>query len=80
MTLPQAVVYSDAGQESERLCSLLDSLGTKYILLTEDEQFTAAQFKAEFGEGAQYPQFAYGYRHIGGLKDALHFFQIQGSI
>ena len=78
--MEQAVVYSNGGQECERLLSLLDSLGTKYILLTEDEHFTAKQFIPEFGEDAQYPQFAYGYSHIGGLKEALHFFKIQGSI
>ena len=42
----------------------------EYVL---DQDFTNKQFKAEFGEEAQYPQISIGLKHRGGLKETLQF-------
>ena len=34
----------------------------------------------EFGEEAEYPQVNVGFRHIGGLKDTLHYCQQEGLL
>jgi len=70
-----SILYTDGGQESERIRQLLQSLGGEYLEYTLGKHFTAAQFRAEFGEDAEYPQVSIGYEHIGGLKDALHYLQ-----
>lgn len=75
-----AVLYTNGGQESERAAQLLRSLGGEYLEYTLGKEFTDAQFRAEFGEEAEYPQVSIGYQHIGGLKDTLHYFQERGLL
>ena len=75
-----AVLYTDGGQESERVRQLLLSLGGEYLEYTLGKEFTERQFHAEFGEKATYPQVSIGYQHIGGLKDTLHYLQEEDLI
>ena len=75
-----AVLYTDGGQESERIRQLLLSLGGEYLEYTLGKDFTQRQFTAEFGEEATYPQVSIGYEHVGGLKDTLHYLQDRGLI
>ena len=74
------VLYTDGGQESERIRQLLLSLGGEYLEYTLNEDFTERQFLAEFGPTAQYPQVSIGTEYIGGLKDTLHYLQDEGLI
>ena len=76
----QALVYGNGGQESERAVMVLEACGqdVRQFLLGID--FTHKQFKAEFGDEAEYPQVSIGYEHIGSLKDALHYFTEKGII
>ena len=73
--MKQALVYSNGGQESERAVMVLEACGqdVRQFLLGID--FTHKQFKAEFGEEAEYPQVNVGFRHIGGLKETLNYFK-----
>ena len=73
-----AVLYTNGGQESERAAQLLRSLGGEYLEYRLGKDFTQRQFDIEFGPSAEYPQVAIGLRHIGGLKDTLHYLQDQG--
>ena len=75
-----AVLYTNGGLESDRARQLLLSLGGEYLEYTLDRDFTERQFRAEFGEEAEYPQVSIGVEHIGGLKDTLHYFQERGLI
>ena len=56
----QALVYGNGSQESERAKMVLEACGqdVRQFLLGVD--FTHKQFKAEFGEEAEYPQVAIG--------------------
>ena len=69
------VLYSNGNQECERAKTLLESLHIQIQEYKLDNHFTERSFVSEFGEEAEYPQVAIGYKHIGGLKDTLHFFQ-----
>ena len=74
------ILYTDGGQESERIRQLLLSLGGEYLEYTLGSDFTEKQFRSEFGSTAQFPQVSIGYEHIGGLKDTLHYLQDEGLI
>ena len=67
------ILYTDGGQESERIRQLLQSLGGEYLEYLVGVDFSDRQFRAEFGSEAEYPQVTIGYRHIGGLKETLHY-------
>ena len=69
------VLYSNGSQECERAKTLLESLHIQIQEYKLDNHFTERSFVSEFGEEAEYPQVAIGYKHIGGLKDTLHFFK-----
>ena len=69
------VLYSNGNQECERAKTLLESLHIQIQEYKLDNHFTERSFVSEFGDEAEYPQVAIGYKHIGGLKDTLHFFQ-----
>ena len=69
------ILYTDGGQESERIRQLLQSLGGEYHEYLCGVDFSDRQFRAEFGSEAEYPQVAIDDKHIGGLKDALHWLQ-----
>ena len=76
--MKQALVYSNGGQESERAVMVLKACGqdVRQFLLGID--FTHKQFKAEFGEQAEYPQVAIGINHRGTLKETLKFMSDTG--
>ena len=75
-----SVLYTDGNQECDRIRMLLKSLGGEYLEYTLGRHFTESDFQAEFGPEAQYPQITIGYEHIGGLKEALHYFQREGLL
>ena len=77
MTRMTAVLYTDGNQECERIRMLLRSLGGEFLEYGLGEHFTEEQFFDEFGTDATYPQVTIDGRHIGSLKETLHFFQRQ---
>ena len=74
----QALVYGNGGQESERAVMVLEAVGqdVKEFLLGVD--FTHKEFKAEFGDEAEYPQVAIGLDHRGTLKETLNYMSEKG--
>jgi len=74
------VIYSNGGQECERISSLLKSLGGEFLEYKLNEHFTQRGFESEFGKGAEYPQINIGYKHVGGLKETLQYFQQKAII
>ena len=76
----QAVIYSNGSQECERMAALLDSLGGEFLEYKLNHHFTQRSFENEFGEEATYPQVAIGSKHVGGLKDTLHYMSEQGML
>ena len=76
--MTQALVYGNGSQESERAKMVLEACGqdVKQFLLGVD--FTHKQFKAEFGEEAEYPQIAIGLNHRGTLKETLKYMSDNG--
>ncbi len=75
MSRMTAVLYTDGNQECERIRMLLSSLGGEFLEYGLGEHFTHSQFVSEFGSDATYPQVTIDGRHIGSLKETLHFFQ-----
>ena len=69
------VLYTNGNQECERAKSLLESLQIQIQEYKLNHHFSERGFIAEFGEEAEYPQVNVGFRHIGGLKDTLHYFK-----
>ena len=75
----RAVIYSNDNQECERAESLLKSVqfsGHDISVYHVGQDFSETGFKSEFGEKAEYPQITIdsdGARHVGSLKDLLHF-------
>ena len=67
------ILYTNGGQESERVQQLLKSLDGEFHIYSLDKDFTDKQFRSEFGSESEYPQVAIGYQHIGGLKETLHY-------
>jgi len=73
---PQVVIYTkEENQECERLVSLLRHIEWEYMEYVQGVDYTEREFRLEFGDGAEYPQVAVGYEHIGGLKDFLNHFK-----
>ena len=74
----QALIYSNGSQECERAKMLLEAVheDTKEFLL--DNDFTDKQFRAEFGDDAEYPQVAIGLNHRGTLKETLKYMSEHG--
>jgi hypothetical protein len=72
--LMKAIIYSNRNQECERAQSFLESCHLdETIVYYLDKDFTIQQFTDEFGEGSEFPQIAIGMKHIGSLKDTLHY-------
>ena len=69
----QAWIYSNGNQECERAAMLLKSIHNDFHEYILGEDFTESQFKAEFGEAAEYPQIAIGVKHRGSLKETLNY-------
>ena len=74
------VVYSNGSQECDRAKSLLESLGGEFLEYRLNNHFTQRSFESEFGPGAPYPQIAIGAKHIGDLKDTLHYCSEKGLL
>ena len=74
----QALIYSNGSQESERAKMVLEACGqqVKEFLLGVD--FSDKQFRAEFGNDAEYPQVAIGLNHRGNLKETLKYMSDAG--
>ena len=75
-----AVIYSNGSQECERIGMLLKSLGGEFLEYRLNEHFTQRGFEAEFGSDAEYQQINIGSRHIGSMKETLHFLCAEGII
>ena len=75
-----AVIYSNGSQECERMGMLLKALGGEFHEYLLGVDFSDRQFRAEFGSEATYPQVSYGSRHIGSMKEALHYMCKEGII
>ena len=69
------VLYTNGSQECERARTLLETLNVQIQEYKLGNHFTERSFFSEFGEEAEYPQVAIGCKHIGGLKDTLHYFE-----
>lgn len=74
------VIYTNGSQECERAVSLLEHLGGDYHEYRLNQHFTQRSFEAEFGKDAEYPQVAIGSRHIGSLKETLHYMSKEGML
>ena len=74
------VLYSNGSQECDRARSLLETLKVQIQEYKLNNHFTERAFISEFGEEAEYPQVSIGYKHIGGLKDVLHYMKDNGLI
>ena len=70
-----AVIYSNGSQECERIAQLLKSLGGEFLEYRLDKHFNQKAFEQEFGTEATYPQVAIGSKHIGSMKETLHYFK-----
>ena len=73
-----AVIYSNGSQECERMAQLLKSLGGQFLEYKLNHHFTQKGFEAEFGEEATYPQVNIGFKHIGDMKETLHYMSEKG--
>lgn len=72
----KAIVYTKENcLECERAKSLLKSKNIEYLEYFYGKDFDRRAFVAEFGERAEFPQIAIGYKHIGGLKETLQYLQ-----
>ena len=76
----QVVIYSNGGQECERLSSLVKSLGGEFLEYKLGQHFTQRAFDTEFGKDAEYPQINIGFKHVGGLKETLQYMKQEGMI
>lgn len=70
----QAILYTkDNCLECERARTLLETMNVSHLEYKLGKDYNEKQFRAEFGEKAEYPQIALDYKHIGGLKHFLRF-------
>ena len=74
----QALVYGNGGQESERAVMVLEAVGQDVRKFLLGVDFTHKQFKAEFGDEAEYPQISIGLGHRGTLKETLKYMSDKG--
>lgn len=75
-----AIIYSDGGQESERMTMLLKSIGGEFHEYLLGVDFSDRQFRQEFGSEATYPQVAIGSKHIGSMKETLQYMNEEGLL
>ena len=76
--IKQALVYSNGSQESERAKMVLEACGQQVREFLLGVDFSDKQFRAEFGNEAEYPQVAIGLDHRGTLKETLKYMSDQG--
>ena len=80
MTKDLAIVYSNRSLESDRAIALLKYMELPYIEYLVGVDFSMDEFRKEFGDEAEFPQVAVGVRHVGSLKDTLHYFEYTGKL
>ena len=68
-----AWIYSNGSQECERAAMLLKSMHNEFNEYILNEHFTEKQFRAEFGDEAEYPMIEIGVNHRGTLKETLNY-------
>ena len=71
----KAVIYTNGSQECERIIQLLKAIGGEFLEYRLNNHFTQRAFEQEFGSEATYPQVAIGSKHIGNMKETLHYFK-----
>lgn len=76
----QAVIYSNGSQECERMSSLLSSLGGEFLEYRLNHHFSQRSFENEFGANATYPQVSIGVKHLGDMKETLHWLSDNGLL
>jgi hypothetical protein len=76
----KSVIYSNGSQECERMASLLSSLGGEFLEYRLNHHFTQRSFEAEFGPNATYPQVSIGIKHLGDMKETLHWLGENGLL
>ena len=76
--ISQALVYSNGSQESERAKMVLEACGQQVREFLLGSDFSDRQFRAEFGNEAEYPQVAIGLDHRGTLKETLKYMSEHG--
>jgi hypothetical protein len=76
--IKQALVYSNGSQESERAKMVLEACGQQVREFLLGVDFSDKQFRAEFGDEAEYPQVAIGLDHRGTLKETLKYMSEHG--
>ena len=76
--ISQALVYSNGSQESERAKMVLEACGQQVREFLLGSDFSDRQFRAEFGNEAEYPQVAIGLNHRGTLKETLKYMSEHG--
>ena len=77
----QAIMYSKENcLECDRTRSLLESIGASHLEYKLGSDYDEKQFRAEFGDKAEFPQISIDYKHIGGLKDTLQYLKEKGLI
>ena len=74
------VIYTNGSQECERVAALLRALGGEFHEYKLNQHFDQRAFENEFGSDAEYPEVAIGAKHIGSLKDTLHYCQEEGLL
>ena len=74
-----AVVYSNGNQESKRAISLLETLNAQILEYQLNGHFTQKGFEAECGTEAEYPQINIGHKHVGSLKETMHYLKQEGK-
>ena len=77
--MTQVSIYSNGSQECERASSLLKAVHLEEVVVYKlDKHFTEKQFRDEFGEDAEYPQIAIGFKHRGTLKETIQYMSERG--
>ena len=74
----QALIYGNGSQESERAKMVLEACGQDVREFILGADFSDRQFRAEFGNEAEYPQIALGLHHRGTLKETIQYMSNKG--
>ena len=61
----------------QKVKTVLELTGSKFVVYTLGEDFTKEQFYAEFGEGSTFPQVLCDEKKLGGAVDTIKFLKEQ---
>ena len=61
----------------QKVKTVLELTGSKFVVYTLGEDFTREQFYAEFGEGSTFPQVLCDEKKLGGAVDTIKFLREQ---